>query len=132
MPQHNEKPKVRRKPAPVYDNKADFVRFELSADQKLAMKQWFKDKFDFEAAVDSLTESGYRVTLKYDAFSRSHAAFLQSIDPDGPNQGLILTGRGSRAFTALAELCYKHYILFDTAWPVPESKSQAEAWDADL
>jgi len=94
-----------------------FVNYELSVEQKNALK---KREFPFES-IDSelvrMNEAGYRVSFAVDTYSGGHACFISCSGSDNPNAGWVLSGRGSSPIKAFKQALYKHYDLFDGDWP---------------
>lgn len=131
MPQHNG-PKSRKPaaPAPRF-NDAQFVRYELSVEQKTHLKTEWAPAAEPNHLLTAFCEAGYKVMFKYDTFSSCYACFVQRVDGRAENEGLILTGRGSFPMSALLEAAYKHSVLFEGVWPVPMTRQQIEAWDAE-
>lgn len=97
-------------------NEAQFIQYELDVDQQRECKAWTVSESELFDDVFALIRDGYKFTLKWDSWSRSDACFMQPADPDGPNAGYILTGRGSSPFKALKQCVYKHRVCLDGEW----------------
>jgi hypothetical protein len=111
-------------------NDVQFVRYELSKEQVADLKIRFADgQLDLDDTLNNAVEQGYRITLKYDTYSKSPACFLQQVDDDGDNAGMILSGRGRTARSAIIEAMYKHFIVFDGQWPSGDLKNHFPVWD---
>jgi hypothetical protein len=131
MPQHNGKVKrTSAQPAPRFNN-AEFVKYELSKEEKSTLKTDYAPRAELAHILLGFCEGGYKVTVKFDAYSSCYACFVQRADDKPKNANLILTGRGSVPASAILEAAFKHWVLFDEDWPVPVSRAQIEAWDAE-
>ena len=95
---------------------SSFVKRELSADEKNACKLWAVDGNELWDLLDKAQESGYKFTFKFDSFSNSPACWMHPTSGDNPNEGWILTGRGSTPAKALKQALYKHYTMADENW----------------
>lgn len=96
--------------APRFNN-ARFVNRELSTEEGQALKALPYWSEDWDTYLLRANDSGYKVTLKYDEWSKSYAAFMTTDDEFSPNFQMILTGRGSCPLKALRQVLYKHYVL---------------------
>lgn len=112
-------------------NKAEFNNYELTKADVLRMKKEFIPKLEIPSLLDKLVEDGYRVTMKWDGFGNCPACWLQPIDAKNVNYGVILTGRGKTATNALIEVSFKHYMVFEGAWPARDDKPGVTTWDDD-
>ena len=110
-------------------NDNEFVQRELTADEKKACKQFVPTQEEMEAALDHLCEAGYRISLKWDDYSSSQAAYIQHPDLKHENAGLVLSGRGSTPLRALRQAMYKHFVLFDGVWPRGTGAKSSEEFD---
>jgi len=93
----------------------EFVNRELTTEETEAFRGWRQAEEDVFTELTELVEGGYRVTVKYDDYSSSCAAFIFP-GPESENSGLCLTGRGGNAYRALAEVVFKHVYVFKGAW----------------
>ena len=120
-------PKVDRKGDPVGGSKRPaaakssakknpFVQFELTDEQRLMCKSTAVDPDDIDAWMSRLLESGYKVSLKYDDYNQCFACFVVAPDADDPNEGLILSGRGSSPFKALKQAWFKDVRMLAGEW----------------
>lgn len=131
MPQHNGKATRKTATKAPRFNDAQFVRYELSKEEKTRLKGEFAPTAEVGHIMHAFCEAGYKVTFKWDNYSNCYACFVQRADDGERNAGLILTGRGSLPLSALVEAAFKHGVLFDGDWPVPMTREQVEAWDAE-
>jgi hypothetical protein len=105
-----------RNKAPRY-NGARFVNRELSEDEVKALKKLPSWGEDWDNLLLQAMEQRYKITLKFDDWSKSFAAFMTTDDEKADNFGMILTGRGSMPIKALRQVLYKHFSLAaDQLW----------------
>lgn len=97
-------------------NDLKFVNYELTKDEKTRCKAWLPTLEEHEDALLKFCESGYKISVKWDDYSNSYAAFAQATQPDDDNFGLLLTGRGSTPHRAVKQALYKHFMVFDLQW----------------
>lgn len=109
--------------------KSNFVRYELSAEDKRGAKKWMSDPNGLFDGLDKLLDTGYKLSLRHDDYSNSPCCWVFPPDTGTSNSGLILSGRGRTAFTAIAECIYKHYVVFDGEWPRPNGGGNVEFWE---
>lgn len=120
----------RRKGAKQSKKDNPFVKLELSDKQHAALKDKLQDDPSWPVAfMVVLVENGYRISLRWDDFTNSPAAWVFPPDDHETDAGLIMSGRGSSAFTALAEACYKIYVMSGQPWPRPAIEAPAGLWD---
>jgi hypothetical protein len=109
--------------------KSDFIRYELSKEEVAILKSEFLPTFDAGDALISLTSAGYKITVKQDTYNSCVACFVMPPEDDADKRGLVLTGRGSTALSALIEACFKHWHCFDTNWPARADATKLKSWD---
>lgn len=98
--------------------KNPFVQRELSKAELAKQKAWDITPSDLLDLVTKAAEAGYKLSVRYDTFSKCQAAWLIAPEDDSPNSGRILSGRGSTAQSALKQLLFKHMVLLDGDWSV--------------
>jgi len=110
-----------RKPAaskPAF-NQAQFVNYDLTEDDKSKFKTWATSYSErLGELLDNITNAGYRVTIKHDTYHDCFAAWIQTDDEKSGNYGFILSGRSRSGTMALFGVLFRHYVLFETDWPV--------------
>jgi len=99
-------------------NEARFVQLELTDEQAKSLKATQVSADEIFAQMEKMIDDGYKFTIKFDGYGDCIGAWCQAATPDGPNSGIILTGRGSSAAKALKQLLYKHHVLLDGDWSV--------------
>lgn len=113
-PVRNSRPSIRQgRAAPD----SEFVNYELDKEQTDEYRVWRQDQELVYSILTEMLEGGYRVSLKFDTYSSSCAAFIIP-DNDSENYGLLLTGRGGNPYRALSEAVFKHEIVFGRTWHV--------------
>lgn len=110
-------------------NNIQFVQLELDDKQKKACKEFLRTIEEMEQAVDAMTADGYRISMKWDDYSRAQAAYIQHSDPEHVNGGLILSGRGSTPLRALRQALYKHAMICKGTWPRTTVSPTGEVFD---
>lgn len=117
------------RPSNDYQNSAVFIQYELTKEDVAVLKREFVPKFETAAAIISLVSDGYKITFKWDDRNDCASVFLFPPPNDKTKSGLVLTGRGSTANSALIEVCFKHWTCFDTNWPTREDAKKSKSWD---
>lgn len=111
-------------------NDAVFINYELDKAAQAACKAWPVSADALFQSVLGLVERGYAITLKWDTYSDSHAAFMRFVGQGEPeNAGLILTGRGSTPEKALKQMLYKHFEVMAEVWEFFVTRRSAEEID---
>lgn len=122
------KPGVKNTGGTGYQN-ATFIQYELDKVAQAACKAWDLSETQAFDTAQVLIESGYRISLKHDDFNDCHAAFMQKVDPNSENGGLILTGRGSTPFKSFKQLLFKHYNVMAESWEAFETPTRSKDID---
>lgn len=104
------------KPKTPRFNDVRFINYNLSDEQKAECKGWPLPIADLDNLALRLCEGDYRVSLKYDDYSRAFACFINPNGDKHPHLGWVLTGRGSTPLKALKQACYIHFLLFEEDW----------------
>lgn len=101
-----------------YTSAFKFVPDRLTVGIKDAIKAWEVTAEELDKALLTLFDQGYKVTGKYDEYSRAYAWFLMHTSLEHENSLMILTGRGSTPFKALRQLIFIHYKVWNETWSV--------------
>lgn len=97
------------------NNQYSFVNVSLSQADKDAVEAWaLENEPDFPIVIDDLLYGNYKLSLSWDDYNDCYTASLTCRSETDVNTGLILTGRSSTAFQALAVVLYKHVVYFDS------------------
>jgi hypothetical protein len=106
-----------------------FVDVQLSDDQKRLLSGITLEPEDVFSFLEEMTEDGYKVSFSQD---KAHSCFLAAAtgqDPENPNYGYTLVGRGPSLIGAVAALAYKHRDLCDGGtWRNYNGNSETTAW----
>lgn len=118
-----------KKPTKPAFDKATFVSYTLSKEQKAELK---KSTFTFDQ-MDSemlrLAEAGYKITFRDDDYNSCKACWLIPTGDNHDNAGMILSGRGSTPLKALKQAMYIHYQVFDGQWGEWRNEERGEDLD---
>lgn len=100
-----------------------FVRIELTSTERDECRAMLEAGEFKSFSIDDYVAEGYKVSFSRDEAHDSTVCSVSQPDPTHQNAGLILTGRGSSATTALGVVSYKsHYLCEDTLWREAESR----------
>jgi len=111
-------PKPTKAQAPTQQrfNDVQFINWSLSAEEKQSCKIWVLTLEDFDNALATLIEGGYKTTLSYDSFRSCYTCSIVPTKDAKSNQGFILTGKGSTATKALKQALYIHFHIMSEDW----------------
>lgn len=124
------KPTKPKAPQPNRFNDVTFVNWSLSQEEKAACKSWVLSLEDFDNALATLIEAGYKTTLSYDSFRTCYTCSIVPTKDAKSNQGYILTGKGSTATKALKQALYTHFHIMAEEWAsYSTAKAQEELDD---
>lgn len=103
-----------------------FVNYDMPDGEKKQYKKWLGDQNEgtLLELVARLLETGYAVSIKHDEYNDCEASYLTTSQEGNPNKALILSGRGRSVVTALANVLFKHFVLFDAQWPEATSRKK--------
>jgi len=102
-----------------------FVRLELTEADKKQLADYVTTLDELDAALEGMMADGYKISVKYDDYSKSIAAFAFPPEDDS-NAGYILTGRGRYPTRALRQLLYKHHGMLGEDWTGAGSPTPAD------
>jgi hypothetical protein len=102
---------------------AQFVNYDLTDDDKGKFKTWSETYAErIGELLNNACDAGYRITIKRDTYHDCFAAWLQTDDEKSGNYGYILSGRSRSGTMALFGVLFRHYVLFETDWPVETAR----------
>lgn len=110
-------------------NDAKFVNWSLTAEEKVACKEWLVVDGDVDNALLTFIEEGNKVTCSYDSFRSCFTASLIPSDDKSPNKGYILSGKGSTPLKAIKQALFVNYRIMDGEWSTYSTASYAEELD---
>jgi hypothetical protein len=97
-------------------NGVQFINYNLTDEQKKAVREWNLSLDQLSQGTMQLVDEHFKVTLKYDDYSKAYACFVNPDGPEHPFTGWILTGRGSSPLKALKQALYIHFTVFEGNW----------------
>ena len=107
------------------EDRDEFVRLELTEADKKVLSTYCTTLDELDAALEGLIDDGYKLSLKYDDYSKSVACF--AFPPESSeNAGYILTGRGRYPSRAIRQLVYKHHAMLEGDWAGAQRERQAD------
>jgi hypothetical protein len=114
----SREPKDKQKAEPKVErfNDVKFVNWSLSPDEKAACKAWELSLEDYDEALLTLVEAGYKSTVSYDDFRSCFTASIVPTKTAKSNQGYILTGKGSTPLKSVKQVLYIHYHIMAEEW----------------
>jgi hypothetical protein len=93
-----------------------FINYNLSPEEKVAVKAWAFPMDVMDDLLVKLTESNFKVTISHDAYAHCYQCFLVPTPKHVDLFGYILAGRGSTPVKAFKQACWVHYKLLDENW----------------
>lgn len=112
----NPKDKPIEAPKTPRFNDVKFINWSLNDEEKAACKAWVLTVEDFDNALTSLLQSGYKITQSFD---ENRSVYTGSIIPTQnakSNQGFILAGKGSTPLKAIKQALYIHFHIMGEEW----------------
>jgi len=103
-----------------------FVRFELDEKQTAACRNWHPTFEEVDDIMLRLEDDNYKVSFSIDRYNKCAQCVLQTDANLGPNQKLLLVGRGSTPLRAFKQVFCKHTAC-SGEWPVPDFQINAKA-----
>lgn len=123
------KPTKPKAPTQRRFNDVTFVNWSLSPEEKAACKAWVLSLEDYDDALATLIEGGYKTTLSYDNFRSCYTCSVVPQKDAKSNQGFILTGKGSTATKALKQALYIHFHVMSEEWASYSTAKSVEELD---
>jgi len=108
---------------------SEFINFPLTKEQKAAIKEWSLTLEEMDDLLTKLTETDHKLTIRWDDKNEAHACWIVPTTDKHPNEGLLLSGRGSTPLKAVRQALYIHFYLFEGNWA--EGYSQLKQDDLD-
>lgn len=110
------------KPSKVPFSSIRFVRIELSETERAEFKSLVESGEFEHLPLDVWCETGYKLSVSRDPNGNGCLATLTGQYTNMPNAGLVLSGRGRDAATAMAVLEFKdRYLCDDGGWSEAET-----------
>jgi hypothetical protein len=109
---------AKKRATPTNLPQVEFINYDLTKEDKAKLHEWRATRdFSLEMLIDTIVDSSYNLSVKFDAYNHCFGAFLTPRLPDTANAGYILTGRGSTACAAITGVLFRHFVLFEGEWP---------------
>lgn len=99
-----------------------FVPGDLTDNEKADVKAWSHWDEAYSDMLDALGNDGIKFSVKLDGRGQGFICFLQPAAQGHRFDGWMLSGRGSTAFKALRQACWRHFVLYDTEWPLVDKE----------
>lgn len=100
----------------------EFVRCELSAEDKKTAKLWIEDNtVDMGAIVHDTVASGYKLSCSFSSDFDTFTASLTGKPDESVNEYKTLTARHKEWITAVMTVMYKHTVMF-----------KSQVWETDV
>jgi len=93
-----------------------FVRHQMTRDEKAAFREWQLTGEELVQMLDRLIDDGYKLSVSSDDYNKCNQATLTCKNEKSDDYGYILPGRASSAFDALKVVLYKHFVLLTGGW----------------
>jgi hypothetical protein len=97
-------------------NAVQFVTYALRQDEKDTLKERGVHGPSLDDDLIGSLAGGYKLTVKWDAFTEAYAAWLVAPEGHETNAGMILSGRGSSPMKALRQVLYIHVEVCRGDW----------------
>lgn len=95
-----------------------FINYTLTDGDRGRFREWAASPGnDIGALLDRIVDDGYQLTVRYDDFSGTCAAFISPRMSSSGNDGFILSGRARSGSAAALGALFRHYALFEGDWP---------------
>lgn len=104
-----------------------FVNYELSAEDKTAMREWIREVEEVTVELDEMLASLYKVTVNKHPATGGYQATAFCADTKSPNAGLILSAFAPHWYDAMACLAFKHAVVLEKIWPTSDDERQ-DVW----
>jgi len=102
---------------PVQNAFRGFINYQLTEDDKRAVKSIEFDADDVLSWLDKVIDSGFKITLSYDDYSHANMCVGTRADKNHEDFGILLSGRGSTPAKAFRQWLYiKDTIIGDATW----------------
>jgi len=98
------------------EKKPRWISVELTANQKEDMKSRLSTLTEMNEWLLRMLEQDYKVTLAWDSYNEAYATFVYPVGEEHPNNGHVLSNRGSSPVSALRGALYRHFVVFDGTW----------------
>lgn len=106
----------------------EFVRCELSDEQKGFIKSNLPSIVELVGQLEDLLADHYKLTISFDESTDCYAAYLIGKEGQAVNGGLMLSAFAPVFTGALAVLMYKHFTVLKEDWPSRSQSNNPASW----
>lgn len=110
------------------NNMPEFVRCELSDDQKAFVKANIPALTVIFEQLEELVADNYKLTISYDDTADCYSAFLIGKENQVSNAGYMLSAYAPVLNGCLALLLYKHFTVLKQEWGGKAGKTSENSW----
>lgn len=96
-----------------------YIKINLTVDQDKEFDVWITSVTDTFSWMDTLVDSGYKISFSYDAYHTGVSAAIYCTDAKMEWAGYSLTAWGEDVEEAYLMLCYKHFVIANQMWEIP-------------
>lgn len=104
-----------------------YVNWTLSEQHKATFKKWLETEPKIDELIQKVTEDGYDLKIRYDAYNACMSAQLYCTNVLDGNAGWCLSMRSSDWYTAVLRVLYVHFVALEEVW----SDNSAAGWTDD-
>lgn len=106
-----------------------FVRHNMSADEKNALEQYTPSDAELWDAIERLVDSDYKLSIAHDEYNQCVSAQLACRNKKHADYKLILSGRAPDAYNAVRVVLFKHIVLLHGDWKAfHEREVERDVW----
>ena len=93
-----------------------YVNLSLTEKQKQGFESWGENSDVWANEIPTLLDSGYTLSVAFDAYHESAVAGLYCIDHKNENAGWKLTAHAVDAYVAVLRVIFIHCVLLEGDW----------------
>jgi hypothetical protein len=105
-----------------------FIQYRLSEDEVEQARQSADSYSDVAELLNQFIVEGFKFSTSHDSYGGGVQCFITPASPQAANAGYTLSARAPTLHAAIAVLCWKHYTLFEGAWPKEDSGTRGGGW----
>jgi len=124
------KPRVEAGRSSALTGNFTFIEYQLTEADKAKLKALVTTGELSESDIYGIVAQGYKHSLNADRKGGGFLAVLSCNDPNDPNYGLCLTGRGKSPEGAVCSLVFRHSVLSDDGvWSTLQQRIVADDFE---
>jgi hypothetical protein len=97
-----------------------YIKVSLTKEQDAEFDVWKETVTDVFAWMDTLVGDGYKLSFSFDDYHSGVSAALYASGAKMETAGYSLTSWGENVEEAYLMLCYKHFVICNQFWEIPE------------